>query len=146
MFLTRDAFLAIDDGTIKEIEIPVSIPNWGGKKLYIKALTRGQQDSYLKRRFQATRLKQSVKGKEQEFSDLSSIYGHDAWLCVKGCCDENGKSLFTEKDIDALNNKSGEAIGWVATQIIEFSGMRDDAAVAAGEKTDEQVVAEELKN
>jgi len=145
MSLTRDAFLALDDLTIKEIELPANIPAWGGQKIHIKQLTRGQQDSYLKRRFGETRLKQDSKAKQQEISAMN-IYGHDAWLCVKSCCDETGKPLFTDKDIDALNGKSGEAIGWIALQIIAFSGMKDDDAVAKGEKTEEQVVAEEIKN
>lgn len=145
MSLTRDAFLAMDDITIKEITIPANIPTWGGETLYIKQLTRGQQDAYLKRQFGETRMKQDGKARQQEINGIN-IYGHDAWLCVRGCCDQHGKPLFTDKDIDALNNKSGEAIGWIAAQIVEFSGMKTDEAVAKGEKTPEDALAEEIKN
>jgi hypothetical protein len=145
MSLTRDKFLAVDDITIKEIAIPVDIPAWGGETVFIKQLTRGQQDAYLKRQFGDTRMKQDQRAHNQEMAGLN-IYGHDAWLCVKGCCDETGKPLFAEKDIDALNAKSGEAIGWIAAQIIEFSGMATDAKVAKGEISPEKALSEEIKN
>lgn len=143
MSLSRDEFLAIDDITTKEITVPDTVPAWGGKKLFIKQLNRGQQDAYLKRQFADTRMKQG-KG-QQEISSLN-IYGHDAWLCVKSCCDETGKPLFKESDIEALNGKSGEAIGWIASQIIEFSGMKADDRVAKGDITPEEKLAEEIKN
>lgn len=145
MSLTRDAFLAKDDLTIKEITIPENIPAWGGETLYIRQLSRGQQDAYLKRQFGETRMKQDMRAKQQEITAVS-IYGHDAWLCVRGCCDQNGKPLFTDKDIEALNGKSGEAIGWIAAQIVEFSGMGTDEAVAKGEKTPEDALVDEIKN
>jgi len=145
MSLTRDDFLAVDDITIKEITIPKNIPSWGGKAVFIKQLTRGQQDAYLKRQFGETRMKQDPRAKQQEISAIN-IYGHDAWLCVKGCCDETGKPLFAERDIESLNGKSGEAIGWIAAQIVLFSGMATDDKIAKGEITPEEALAEEIKN
>ncbi len=58
-----------------------------------------------------------------------SMIGHDAWIVVHGCVDENGAPLFKESDIGALNKKNGEAIGWIATEIINFSGMAGDVSV-----------------
>jgi len=144
-YLTRDEILSIVDLTTKEITVPDTIPVWGGKKLYIKQLSRGQQDEYLKRQFGATKLKQDRKAKNQEISAVN-IYGHDAWLVVKGACDAEGKPLFKEADTEALNAKSGEAIGWIAAQIVEFSGMAEDAAVANGEKTEEEAQQDQLKD
>jgi hypothetical protein len=143
--LTREEILALDDINIKEITVPNHIPKWGGQSLYIKQLSRGQQDNYLKRQFGDTRLRQNATADNQEISAVN-IYGHDAWLCVKGICDETGKPFFQEKDIDKLNEKNGEAIGWIANQIVEFSGMREDAEVAKGKKTKEEALADELKN
>jgi hypothetical protein len=142
--LTRDEILSLNDLTIKEITVPDNIPAWGGKTLFIKQLTRGQQDAYLRRQFGDTRLKQNG-AKQQEISAMN-IYGHDAWLCVKACCDDNGKPLFAERDIEALNGKSGEAIGWIAAQIVKFSGMATDDRIAKGEVTPEDALAEEIKN
>lgn len=145
MSLTRDDILNIPDITIKEITVPDSIPAWGGKTLMIKQLTRGQQDAYLKRQYGETKLKQDRKAKNQEISAVN-IYGHDAWLCVRGICDEKGGTIFTDADLEKLNAKSGEAIGWIAKEIIQFSGMGEDEKVARGEITEEKALEEELKN
>ena len=130
--LTRDKALSFDDITTKQITVPESIPVWGGETLYIKQLTRGQQDAYNNRLFASMRMKQEAKGKHQDITGMT-MYGHDAWLVVQGAVDENGAPLFKASDIDELNKKSGEAIGWIAKEIVLFSGMADD-------------VEEEIKN
>lgn len=134
--LTRDEIFALDDITITEITVPTTIPVWGGKSLMIKQLSRGQQDAYNKRQFSEMLIKQDGTNKQQknktnrqEITGISSVYGHDAWLCVRGICDANGKLIFTDADIARLNEKSGEAIGWIAKEIVKFSGMADDVPV-----------------
>jgi hypothetical protein len=133
--LTREDIVGLQDITWKPITVPDNIPAWGGKQVYIRQLTRGQQDEYLKLQFGGVKLKQDGKGKSQEFGSISSIYGHDVWICVQGMCDENGIPLFTKSDEKVLAGKSGEAIGWIATQIIEFSGMKQEADEAAALET-----------
>lgn len=145
MSLTRTTIFALQDISLKEITIPSTIPVWGGETIFIRQLSRGEQDAYLQRQFGATRMRQDAKAREQEISAVN-IYGHDAWLFVHGATDENGKKLFTEADIPALNAKSGEAIGWVAAEIIKFSGMDSDAKVARGEITPEIALADDIKN
>lgn len=142
---TRNDILSLVDISIKEITVPDTIPAWGGMKLTIKHLTRGQQDAYLQRQFGATKMKQDAKAKQQEISAVN-IYGHDAWLCVRGICDEDGKTIFKDEDIAKLNEKSGEAIGWIANEITKFSGMSADDQVAKGEITSNEALAEEIKN
>ena len=117
-------FLEKDDIVIKEITIPDSIPVWGGDKMYIAQLTRGQQDKYSHRVSGNMQLIQ--RGKNEQIISGMSADGNDAWLCVHGIVNEEGKRIFKEAHIDALNAKSGEAIGWIAKQIVEFSGMADD--------------------
>lgn len=143
--LTRDDILAINDISVKEITIPDTIPVWGGNTLFIRQLTRGQQDLYLKRQFGSIRAQQDQRAKKQELSDVQ-IYGHDAWIFVQGVVNENGKPMFKESDIPNLNAKSGEAIGWVASEIIKFSGMALDEKVAKGEIEPEEVMKDEVKN
>lgn len=133
--LTRDEILALSDISTMSIIIPETIPVWGGKSLSIKQLTRGEQDNYLKRRTTATHLRQDKKSTHQDISGFE-IYGHDAWLCVRGCVNEDGSQMFTDSDIEKLNKKSGEAIGWIAQQIIKFSGMDED----------EKKIEQEIKN
>lgn len=124
-FLTREDILAMQDITWKELTVPDKIPVWGGRSLYIKQLTRGQQDEYMKRQFGNIRMKQDRKATSQELNTVA-IYGHDAWICIQSICDDKGTLLFTMADEKLLYAKSGEAIGWIAKQVIEYSGMADD--------------------
>jgi len=123
--LTREDILGLQDITVKEITVPGNIPVWGGKKLYIKQLTRGKQDEFLKRQFGSMKVQSSRKAKEQQM-EAPDLYGHDTWLFVNGVCDEQGTLLFKLSDMDTLNNKSGEAIGHIAKEILEFSKMTSD--------------------
>lgn len=145
MTLTRDEILNLTDIATKEVTLPSTIPAWGGKSVFIKQLTRGQQDAYLKRLYGETRMRQDAKANNQEISAVN-FYGHDAWVCVRGMCDETGRLIFTDADIQKLNEKSGEAIGWIAQQIVDYSGMGADARVARGEVTPEEVARDEVKN
>lgn len=113
--------------------------------MFIRQLSRGEQDAYMKRQFADARMKAQKRDVGGEIS-MASMFGHDAWLCVRGVCDENGKPMFTDKDIDALNKKSGEAIGWIAKEIALFSGMGEDERVMSGKMTDIQTLEEDLKN
>lgn len=140
MALTRDEILGMVDISTKEITIPESIPVWGGKKVYIKQLSRGDQDTYLKRQFGSNKLK---SGEEVEMS-MAGIYGHDAWICTRGICDETGKRIFQESDAEKLDEKSGEFVAWVAIEILKFSGMRSDAKLA--KKLAASEVKQDLKN
>ena len=139
MALNRDEILAMMDLTHKEITVPDSIPVWGGKKLFIKQLTRGDQDNYLIRQFGSGK----VKPTGTEF-DMVGLYGHDAWLCSRVICDAEGNRIFTEADLPSLEEKSGEFIGWVAEQILKFSKMDLDAKVA--KKAAKAQLKDDLKN
>ncbi len=144
-FLTHDDVLALPDIQIKKITVPADIFAWGGRSLYIKQLTRGQQDRYLKRQYGDTKMRQDRKAKNQEITAFS-IYGHDTWLFQQGVCDANGKLLFSEAELPKLEARNGQAIGWVASEIVKFSGMDAEAKAARGEVTEEEVVAEDIKN
>jgi hypothetical protein len=120
MALTRDEILDKDD--IERKEIPV--PEWGGT-VWIRQLTRGEQDAYLKRQMGDAKLKTGKRDTSGEFA-ASSMFGHDTWLCARGICDESGKPLFSDKDIEALAKKNGKTIGSIALEIVKFSGMAED--------------------
>jgi hypothetical protein len=137
--LTRNDILSINDIEPKEITIPDDIPGWGGKSLYIRPLTRAQQDEYQRRQFGDMKMKQTP-GRKQTSQELVSInlYGHDTWLFIRGVCDQSGQTLFTDKDMEALKEKSGQAIGWVAQQILTYSKMSGDDS--------NEAVEEEAKN
>jgi hypothetical protein len=139
MALTRDEILAMVDLTTKEITVPNSIKVWGGKTLFIKQLSRGDQDHYLMRQFGTGK----VKTTGTEF-DMVGLYGHDAWLCSRGICDSKGERIFREEDLPSLEEKSGEFIGWCASEILKFSEMDKDAKVA--KKAAQAQLKTDLKN
>jgi len=121
--LSREQILNKIDIEIKEIPVP----EWDGN-IFIRQLSRGEQDTYLKRQYGDTRLKQDSKAKNQEISAVN-IYGHDAYLCVCGICNEDGTPLFKQTDIDDLKKKNGAVIGRIAIEIVKFSGMAGDVQI-----------------
>lgn len=123
MALSREAILQVQDITVKEIEVP----EWGGA-VFIRQLTRGEQDEWLRRQYGQTRLKQDTKAKQQEISSVN-MYGHDAYLCVCGICDIDGKRLFKETDVEDLRKKNGAVIGRLAVEIVKYSQLAGDAEV-----------------
>lgn len=133
--LTRNEILNFEDIKIKQIKVPV----WGDRIVYIKQLTRGQQDTLQKRQYGSTRLNQDSRAQRQEITAVN-IFGHDTFIFVCGVCDEVGKAIFTQADIPELEKKNGEAIGYVATEILRFSG------VSAKEENELNRLEEELKN
>ena len=122
--LTRDQILGIQDIKVKE----VPVPEWGGS-VYIRQLTRGEQDDYLKMQYGTTTVETDARIRRQKITSMS-FYGHDAWLCQKAICDDKGNTLFTDKDLAALKAKNGEVVGRIATEIVKFSGMAKDVEVA----------------
>lgn len=121
--LSREQILNKVDIEIKEIPVP----EWGGN-IFIRQLSRGEQDTYLKRQYGDTRLKQDSKARNQEISAVN-IYGHDAYLCVCGICNEDGTPVFKQTDVEDLKKKNGMVIGRIAVEIVKFSGMAGDIPV-----------------
>ena len=121
--LSREQILNKVDIEIKEIPVP----EWGGN-IFIRQLSRGEQDTYLKRQYGDTRLKQDSKARNQEISAVN-IYGHDAYLCVCGICNEDGTPVFKQTDVEDLKKKNGMVIGRIAVEIVKFSGMASDIPV-----------------
>lgn len=119
MALTKEQILGISDIKTKEIKVPV----WNDT-VFIRQLSRGQQDEYMKRQFGKLAMKQ--QGTAQNIESDMDIFGHDTWIFTQGVCDDNGQRLFSDKDVEKLKEKNGEAIGFVSSEIIKFSGMQAD--------------------
>ena len=130
--LTREQIFDLEDIQTKKIHVPI----WE-RDVFIRQLTRGQQDEYLKRQFGNPKLKQERGSRNQQEVSGVNIYGHDAFLCTLGIVDEKGDRIFTEKDIPALKTKNGEAVGFIAREIVIFSSLE--------EETEEIEELEELK-
>ena len=108
--LGRDAILAAQD--IQQEVLPV--PEWGGDVI-VRALSGTQRDA-----FEAGVVEQ--RGKDTKMN-LVNIRARLVALSVVG---EDGKPLFSEKDIPALGKKSARALQRVWDKARELSGLSDD--------------------
>ena len=105
--LNRDAILAALD-LPKEL---VSVPEWGGD-VYVRSLTGKERDQ-----FESGMIEQ--RGKSQTVN-LSNIRAKLASMTI---CDEDGKRIFTDADMQALSGKSAVALQRVFEVAQRLSGL-----------------------
>ncbi|HEX7119395.1 MAG TPA: hypothetical protein VF212_11435 [Longimicrobiales bacterium] len=103
--LTREQILGMDDLPREE----VFVPEWKGS-VFVRALTGSERDQ-LERMI----AKDSVS--------RASIVA----LCV---VDERGERLFSQKDVDALSKKHGQALERIVTAALHFNALTDEAIEA----------------
>src|SRR4051812_19058258 len=104
MALTREQILAADDLPIHSVDVP----EWGGP-VYYRHLSAIEQAGLEK-------LQASVKDvAEGEY--VAAILRAAAGLIVRSVCDEDGKLIFTEADVDALIGKSADPLMRVFNEI-----------------------------
>lgn len=108
MSLTRDQILAFDD--IKPTVTPVDVPEWGGPVLIrpMSGLDRERFENYL--------------AKEAKDSD-GNVRARMAAYCL---CDEEGRTLFTEADVEALGRKNSHALDRIYQACIRLNALRKD--------------------
>jgi len=119
MALTKEDILGLQDIQVKEIDVP----EWDST-VFIRQLSRGQADGYFRRRFNKSELTQ--RGRDQQFESEVTLFGHDSWLVAQGVCDADGKRLFSDADVKKLEEKNADVIGFIAVEIVKFSGMSRD--------------------
>lgn len=105
--LKRSEILAVDDLKTET----VSVPEWGGEVM-VRSLTGAERDY-----FESSIV--SLDGKKTK-TDLSNVR---AKLVVVSCVDENGDSLFTAEDVEALGEKSASALQRVFEVAQHLSGL-----------------------
>lgn len=108
--LTRDQILSADD-LGREL---VNVPEWGGD-VYVRGLTGKERDQ-----FEASMIDQ--RGKSQSVN-LQNIRAKLAGLSI---CDESGKRVFTDADLQALAGKSAIALNRVFEVARRLSGLGDN--------------------
>jgi len=119
--LTRDDILQAKD--IK-IEL-VPTPGWGGE-VYVKGLNGAERD-----KFEGSLIIMRGKDKQMNMANIR------AKLASMSICDEKGKRLFNENDVQALSQKSASELQRVFAVAQRLSGISDE---------DVEELAEELKN
>lgn len=104
--LTRQDFLATNDIQINEHVMKAK--GYQNKVVYIKSMSTKEQAEF----------ENISQGK-----DKKNILAKIVVMCV---CDEAGNKLFTDHDIDALNNKSAAALIELSNAVIETNFMTDE--------------------
>jgi len=110
--LSKDQIMGVQDVRTKE----VAVPEWGGSVL-IRTLSAGDKG----------RLEQKMTRADLDYSTVMAEY---ASLIV---CDEEGKRIFSAKDIAALSEKSASALQKIFDAGQELNSLsRQDIEAIAG--------------
>ena len=105
--LKRDDILKVQDIRVEKVHVP----EWGGD-VYIMGLSGNARDEW------------------EDFiikARSGSLRGTRAKLCSLSICDENGKLLFSQKDMEALGEKSSSALQRIFNLAQEMSKIEVDA-------------------
>jgi hypothetical protein len=111
--LKREDILRVSD-IHKEL---VSVPEWGGD-VYVKGMTGAERD-----KFESSMIERSGKNGKTQSVNMANIRAKLVSLSV---CDENGKRIFTEADVQSLSQKSAAALQKVFAVAQRLSGIGDD--------------------
>jgi hypothetical protein len=109
--LSKAAILAAND--IK-VSAPVPVPEWNGE-VYIKTLLGTERDQF-----------------EDAISDKKTRRTQEM-LLVMTLCDENGKRLFDDKDVEALAEKSSLVTARLFEKAWDLNGFSAKAGEQLGE-------------
>jgi len=109
--LTREQILQAND-IEKEL---VKVPEWGkAAEVYVKGMTGAERD-----KFEGSMIQTRAKSQEINMSNIR------AKLASLTICDEKGKRLFSENDVQALSQKSAAALQRVFEVAQKLSGITD---------------------
>lgn len=106
--LTRDQILGASDLPTKEVEVP----EWGGSVL-VRSITAKDRDEFEQALVQAREAKRFAP---------ENVRARYVAACVVG---EDGKPLFTPKDVEALGAKSFAALDRVYQAAISLNALSD---------------------
>ena len=108
--LTRNAILEIHDIDIERVDVP----EWGGF-VFVKGMSGTERDT-----FEASIVESRGKSPKVNMANIR------AKLAAVSICDEDGKKLFTSKDVAALGKKSANALSRVFDVAQRLSGITED--------------------
>ena len=107
--LTKEQIFKADDVETRDVEVP----EWGGT-VRVSMMTGSARDSY------EAGLYQSRKGDQENFENLRARY---LSYCV---VNDDGKLMFTAKDLIKLGTKSAFALDRVFSVASELNGTSED--------------------
>ena len=107
MSLTAESILNCNDSGIKKI----SVPEWGGD-VFIRTMSGTERDSW-----------EMYAGHQLEKKGNVNIR---AKLAVITLCDESGKRLFADQQLDKLSSKNGKALDRVYSESLKLNKLTDE--------------------
>lgn len=123
--LTKDQILSADDRDTQEVDVP----EWGGTVL-VQEPTSWDLSQLRNEEF---RVQVGTDGKPRTTIDTT---GHDARLAAICIVDEEGKRLFSDKEVKKLGRKSQKALDRVLKAIRDFDGVDLEEIEGNSEPTD----------
>lgn len=105
MLLNKDQILGCNDIPSEVVEVP----QWGGS-VKVRGMTAGERDHF----------EDMIRTK-----GLSALRGTLAAMCI---IDDDGKRLFTNREIEKLADKSAEALDIVVAAASRLSGLTPEDA------------------
>lgn len=111
MLLNKDQILGANDLPYKDIDVP----EWGGS-VRIRTMTGGERDSFEAEVYEADGDK--IKMNHSDFR---------AKMLCKCIVGEDGKRLFTDKELSELSKKSAKALNRLFNVAQDLNGMSDRA-------------------
>ena len=103
--------------------VEVVVPEWGGVKLYVRAMNASERDAFMFEKWQA--------GKDKEGEDEKNAFSEDvilknitaATLARVICSDPEGtQRVFSDKDVEALGKKSAKALDRINEAFKKING------------------------
>ncbi|WP_447979086.1 hypothetical protein [Candidatus Nitrospira bockiana] len=117
--LSRESIFKSDDMVIERVEVP----EWGGA-VYVRSVSAKGRDAWEGSRYR-------LQGDK-----VVPVYENTrAKLLVMCVCDEQGKLLFTEADVERLGQKNGAVLDRLFDVAMRLSGMRDKAVEQAAKNS-----------
>lgn len=107
--LTREQILQAADLTLE----PLFVPAWGGE-VFVRTMKASARD-----KFEASRVRLNAERQPELVADNTR-----ARLLSMTVCDEQGKLLFSESDIDALGEKDAASVDAVYDVALRINAMR----------------------
>jgi hypothetical protein len=117
--LNKAEILAAKDTKIQKMPVP----EWGeGAEICVRSLTALERDQ-----FEASLVT------FKDGTPTPKIENYRSRLCALSICDEDGKRLFTDSEIQDLGKKSGEVLDRIASVANELSHLNEKAIKKAAE-------------
>ena len=113
--LTASDIIKADDVYVERVDVP----EWGGH-IFVKLMSGTEKEAYV------DSVRQLVGvGKTASYKFI--LKGSGAKLVAATACDDNGKRIFRDEDVEALGRKSHKAMRRVIDAAGRLNGLSDDA-------------------